>query len=222
MLKWREKQLYKHKRGELAEDRVTRLQAIDFWGSIEAHPTCLAEDCSKYAAFDGCCHLHSSSGQRLFACFPSVLTSGTGDVEENDGGEDQGEIEAALSDAGTDDEYGDEHGVGVGEDDDDHDAYGDHQETESVLSETQDHNFGGIDDDGDDTHQHENETGPAGQRRQAHEDLVPWDNMFHALSSYINRHGHPPRAREENPALYDWMQQQKQRVTQMQNLFNSC
>lgn len=209
---------------------MTNLQTIDFWGSIEAHPTCLAEDCSKYAAFDGYCHLHSSSNPCPFACCTEVSHAQSGHADEaeekaNENGvdDDLGEIEAALSqtedeDCSDGEADNEKHGVDVDEDDVDPDA-------DLALAENDEQLIGGDDDSGDQcdaSNVDEHERSSLADEQQVQPAAAPWEDMYSALSTYVDEHGHPPQAREDNPALFDWVQQQSERQRQMQLLFNSC
>ena len=54
------------------------------------------------------------------------------------------------------------------------------------------------------------------------QELKYWIQQRHALSGYIQEHGHPPQTREENPQLYDWIQLQKARQSDVESLLNSC
>ena len=49
-----------------------------------------------------------------------------------------------------------------------------------------------------------------------------WHSHCHALNAYIQQHGHPPRTRDENPSLYDWLQLLKGNQIHIERIFNSC
>lgn len=44
-----------------------------------------------------------------------------------------------------------------------------------------------------------------------------WETQHWALNSYIKKHGHPPRVREDHPSLYDWMQYKKKGKGSLRN-----
>ena len=71
--KWREKQLYNHNHDiQMNDERIQQLQMIDFWyvSSGDSKPTCMHDDCKKFAAFGGYCHFHSNASCNPceFAC----------------------------------------------------------------------------------------------------------------------------------------------------------
>lgn len=49
-----------------------------------------------------------------------------------------------------------------------------------------------------------------------------WVSHFNVLNTYVLQHGRPPQTREECPPLYDWIQLQKERQNQLENMFRFC
>jgi len=72
-------------------ERIQQLQTIDFWddGLGESKPTCMHDDCMKFAAFGGYCHFHSNASSdpwKLACCAgrisPLVDSAGEAHVEK--------------------------------------------------------------------------------------------------------------------------------------------
>ena len=49
-----------------------------------------------------------------------------------------------------------------------------------------------------------------------------WEAYSNAMDLFTQRYGRPPESRSEHPALYDWLQLQKERQAQIASWCNSC
>ncbi|KAL7539813.1 hypothetical protein ACHAWF_006508, partial [Thalassiosira exigua] len=201
LLKWREKQLYKHKNwgrpnlnrigGQVTDDQVTKLQQIDFWSTdSESKPTCMHSDCNKFAAFGGSCHFHSNTTDT-----PCELACCNDDSQPDDFIADctgskspRGNIpeENAMRDTSSEDIHSQLGNDGCDYQNDDFDG------SKSIAVNDAD---------------------------QETARLV-WDAGYGALNAYVQQHGRPPQTREEAPSLYDWLESQKARQRQMNDVLN--
>ena len=213
LLKWREKQLYNHKRGTnivSLPEQTAQLQRLDFWNVSmdEIKPICVHNDCQKNATFDGCCHYHSlPRGQQCsLACCQDQASASIEDTDKVCGKSDE-------------DDTGFCNGDNVEEEEEDDII---EKEDQSVAFET-DNDGVGI--QPNDSYHHEGgaETINAEHQPTAGVALAEqtWENNYQAMNAFIQQHGRPPQSWEEDSTLYDWLQVQNERQRKLNSFSNS-
>ena len=220
---------------KLPDDEIQQLQKIDFWNTNmdEIKPTCNHADCDKFATFDGLCHFHSNTSGNpcLFACCKDeVFNSSANSGEPADTAKDIdvfGEVEEgndARVDSGQENDDGAKHDENEHQEENDDEEEEEREEDEHVPFHTENSDFESQYDDFDDCAVANNalEEQPTTLATSTDPGSAFWEIQYRALNAYVHQHGQPPQTREENPTLYDWLQGQKARQRQMENLFNSC